>query len=103
VLPANANRLHHLTALQQELSVELAIFVFLVIKNANRSKYLAVGPADRETQVRDHPQFGIGVRFPIFVAERVRDEQRLASLHHGLAVKAGIETRGFSWFVRIPF
>src|ERR1700730_6523392 len=66
------------------------------------SKYLPIGPTDRDTHVRDHPSFNIRVQIPLFVPERVRDKQRLMGLHHGLAIKPRIERCDFVRFVRIP-
>jgi hypothetical protein len=95
--------LQQVPPLQQEFAVKLAIFVWFFIKNANRSKYLAIGPNDRDPQVRDHPQFNIGVRLPLFVPESIGDQQRSPGVHHGLAIKSCIEGRDFVRLVRIPF
>jgi hypothetical protein len=94
--------LQYVAPLLQEFAVKLAVFVWFFIKNANRSKYLAIGPDDRDPQVRDHPQFNIRVRLPLFVSDSVMDKQRLPGLHHGLAIKPCIEARDFVLFVRIP-
>ena len=94
--------LQYVAPLQQEFAVKLAVFVWSFIKNANRSKYLAIGPNDRDPEVRDHPQFNIRVRLPLFVPYSIRDKQRLPGLHHGLAIKSGVEGNDFVPFVRIP-
>ena len=82
--------------------IKLAVLVWFFIRNANRSKYPAIGPNDRDPQVRDHPQFNIRVRLPLFVPYSIRDKQRLPGLHHGLAIKPCIEGRDFVLLVWIP-
>src|SRR5882757_8052922 len=37
------------------------------------------------------------VRFPCFVFESVRDEQRLTGLHDGLAIRSRIESARLAW------
>src|SRR5438445_3208550 len=37
-------RLQHVTPLQQQSEIEIAVFVTFPIENTNRSKYLAIGP-----------------------------------------------------------
>jgi hypothetical protein len=93
--------LQYVAPLQQQFAVKVAIFVWFFIKDANRSKYLAIGPNDRQPQVRDHPQFNIGIRLPIFITESVKDQQRLPGLHHRLAIKSCIEGRNFVPLVRV--
>src|ERR1700745_159806 len=63
-----------------------------MVANANRPEYAAIGPTNRNAQVRDHPQPDMRVRFPGFVLESVRDEQRLTDLHDGLAIRSRIES-----------
>src|SRR5258706_678538 len=65
---------------------------YFIVANANRPEYAAIGPTDRDAQVRDHPQPDMRVRFPCFVLESVRDEQRLTGLHDGLAIRSRIES-----------
>src|SRR6478736_7632782 len=78
--------------MQHQLEISLAIFVPFIVANANRPEYAAIGPPDREAQVRDHPQPDMRVRFPCFVLASVRDEQRLTGLHDGLAIRSRIES-----------
>ena len=47
--------LQQVAKVQQELEISLAIGVPFVIANANGPEYLAIGPADRDPQIRDHP------------------------------------------------
>src|SRR5258706_11192944 len=65
---------------------------YFIVANANRPEYAAIGPTDRDAQVRDHPQPDMRVRFPGFVLESVRDEQRLTGLHDSLAKRSRIES-----------
>src|SRR5258708_40243167 len=87
----------------KELAIELAIFVPLVVESADRYKNLPVGPGDGETQVRDHSQLDVGIRFPLFVMASVGHEQRFAGAHHRLAIETSIETGDLVRVVRIPF
>src|SRR5258706_12691966 len=65
---------------------------YFIVANANRPEYAAIGPTDRDAQVRDHPQPDMRVRFPCFVLESVRDEKQLIGLHDGLAIRSRIES-----------
>src|SRR6266498_2432420 len=66
--------LQHVAKVQQELEISLAVFVPFVIANANGSEHLAIGPADRNAQVRDHPLLHMRVRFPRFVRASISDK-----------------------------
>src|SRR5258708_12918649 len=68
------------------------MFVPLIVANANRPEYAAIGPTDRDAQVRDHPQPDMRACFPCFVLESVRDEQRLTGLQDGLAIRSRFES-----------
>src|SRR5258706_7725071 len=65
---------------------------YFIVANANRPEYAAIGPTDRDAQVRDHPQPDMRVCFQCFVLESVRDEQRLTGLQDGLAIRSRIES-----------
>src|SRR5262249_6267795 len=94
--------LYHIAPLQQESEVKIAIFVRLIIENTNHPKCLAIGPSDRNPEIRNHPQFDIGVAFPRFITESVGDQQRLPAFHHSLAIESRIEIGRFAIAVGNP-
>jgi hypothetical protein len=78
-------RLQDISKMCEQLLVEIAVLIGLVIENADGPEHPAVGPQDGESQVRDHPYPDLGSRLPLIVLEGVGNEQRLILLDHRLA------------------
>ena len=60
--------------MQQELLVEVAVSISLIIENADGSEHPAIRPKNWESQVRDHPHPDLGSRLPLIVFQGVRDK-----------------------------
>jgi hypothetical protein len=86
--------LQDIPAKQQELLVEVAVSIRLVIENADGSEHPAIRPDNGKSQVRDHPYLDLGSRLPLIVFQCIRDKERFAGFDYGLAKRTDLHREG---------
>src|SRR5687767_4041513 len=79
--------------MQQELLVNVTVWIGLVIKDTDGSKHPSIRPDNGEPEIGDHPRLDFGGPLPLIVLQGILDEQWFAAFNDSFAEGADVHRK----------